>query len=208
MFGRISFKIVIRPRRDEVVGEIFRKLLLVPFCNAGRSLLAQQSLVLRRHELTPRGETFGFGHRETLRLVDFSLDLADHVQRHTVPTEHAADCHEAQEAHEEIAHATGRAADIRHLGENDFKFVHHFLPDAIEIGEMRALAQHRFGEVKTLAHRGLHCTAMGFVIGVNHFRHRTLLQQEPTVTGGSVAAQSMVPAVQRKKIYCKATAYR
>ena len=30
----------------------------------------------------------------------------------------------------------------------------------------------------------------------------------PTVTGGSTAAQSIVPAVQRKKIYCKASAYQ
>jgi hypothetical protein len=35
-----------------------------------------------------------------------------------------------------------------------------------------------------------------------------LLQHEPTVTGGRRRVQSMVPAVQRKKIYCKATAYR
>jgi hypothetical protein len=36
--------------------------------------------------------------------------------------------------HEEIAHATCRAADIGHLGEHDFEFVHHLLPDRIDIG--------------------------------------------------------------------------
>jgi hypothetical protein len=30
----------------------------------------------------------------------------------------------------------------------------------------------------------------------------------PTVTGGSTAGQSIVAAVQRKKIYCKASAYQ
>jgi hypothetical protein len=49
---------------------------------------------------------------------------------------------------------------------------------------------------------------MGFVKGMNHFNHGICLQHEPTLTGGSAAAQSMVPAVQRKKIYCKAIAYR
>src|SRR5580700_9818804 len=69
-----EFKVVTRARLDEIVDEIFRKLLLMTFC----SLLAQQSLILRRHEFAPRGKTFRFGHAEQLRLVGVSLDFADH----------------------------------------------------------------------------------------------------------------------------------
>ena len=40
-------------RLDEIVGEIFRKLLLMDVSHALGRLLAQQNLILRRHELTP-----------------------------------------------------------------------------------------------------------------------------------------------------------
>ena len=73
---------------------------------------------------------------------------------------------------------------------------------------MRALAQHRLGQIEALTHGGFHCAAMHFVKGMNDFSHRTLLQHEPTVTGGSMLAQSIVPSLQRKKIYCKAIAYQ
>src|SRR5262249_47709172 len=69
-----EIKIVIPARLDKIVDEIFREPLLMTFC----SLLAQQSLILWRHELTPGSETFRFGHRKQLRLVGFSLDFADH----------------------------------------------------------------------------------------------------------------------------------
>jgi hypothetical protein len=60
-----------------------------------------------------------------LRLVGLTLDLADHGQGHAVPPQHPADRHEAHQPHEEIAHAAGGAADIRHLGEHDGEFGHH-----------------------------------------------------------------------------------
>jgi hypothetical protein len=166
-----EFKVVARARLDEIVDEIFRKFFLMAFC----SLLAQQSLILRRHEFTPRGKTFRLGHGEQLRLVGFSLDFADHGQRHTVSPEHSADGHKADETYEEIAHATCRASDIGHLGEHDFEFVHHLLPDPVNIGETRALAQHRFGKVEALAHGGLHCTAMLLVKGMDDLSHCTPL---------------------------------
>jgi hypothetical protein len=139
-------------------------------------LLAQQSLILRRHELTPRGEAFRFGFGEQLRLVGFPFDFADHGQRHAVSPEHAADGHKAQETHEEIAHATRRASDIGHLGEHNFELVHHVLPDPIDIGQMRALAHHPFGKVEAMAHGGLHCTAMRLVKGMDNLGHWALLQ--------------------------------
>ena len=70
---------------------------------------------------------------------------------------------EPEQAHEEVAHAAGRAADIGHLGEHDVEFVHHLLPDAVDIGEIRAFAQHCFGKVESMAHGGLHGAAMLFV---------------------------------------------
>lgn len=143
--------------------EIFRKLRLVSSCNAPCRLLAHQALVFRRHELTPRGETLGFWHRQQLRLIGFPLDLPDHGHRHAVATEHPADGYEAGQAHEEIAHAAGCTADIGHLGEDDREFVHHLLPDLVDIGEIRALAEHRFGEVQSLAHGGLHRLAVRLV---------------------------------------------
>jgi hypothetical protein len=73
---------------------------------------------------------------------------------------------------------------------------------------MRALAQHRFGEVKALAHGSFHRAAMCFVKGMSYFSHRTFLQHEATVTGGRAAVQSIVPSVQHKKIYCKGSAYQ
>jgi hypothetical protein len=71
---------------------------------------------------------------------------------------------------------------------------------------MRAFAQHRLSQIEPLTHGGFHFAAMHFVKGMNGFGHGTLLQHEPTVTGGSMLAQSMVPSLQRKKIYCKAIA--
>ena len=47
-----EFIVVTRARLDEIVDEIFRKLFLVAFCGALSSLLAQQTLILWRHELT------------------------------------------------------------------------------------------------------------------------------------------------------------
>ncbi len=86
-----ELELVTRTRIDEIVDEIFRKLFLKAF----GGLLAQQNLVLRRHELTPRGETLRFGHGEQLRLVGFPLDVADHGQCYAVSPEHAADGHKA-----------------------------------------------------------------------------------------------------------------
>src|SRR3954467_2042833 len=86
-----EFKLVIRTRLDEIVDKIFRKLLL----KASYRLLAQKSLVLRRHESTSRGETFRLWDGEQLRLVSFPLDFADHGQRHVVSPQHPADGHKA-----------------------------------------------------------------------------------------------------------------
>jgi hypothetical protein len=44
--------------------------------------------------------------------------------------------------------------------------------------------------------------------GRNEQRARDLADCGPTVTGGGTAGQSIVAAVQRKKIYCKASAYQ
>jgi hypothetical protein len=88
-----------------------------------------------------------------------------------VSPEHPADGHKADETYEEIAHAAGRASDIGHLGEHDFEFVHHLLPDPINVGEMRALAQHRSRKVEAMAHGGLHGTAMPLVKGMDDLSH-------------------------------------
>ena len=93
-------------------------------------------------------------------MVGFPLDFADHGQRRAVSPEHAADGDKADETHEEIAHATCRASDIGHLGEHDFEFVHHLPPDPINIGKMRAFAQHRLGKLKAMAHGRRHGAAM------------------------------------------------
>ncbi|KRR15149.1 hypothetical protein CQ12_07705 [Bradyrhizobium jicamae] len=125
--------------------------------------------------------------------------------------EHATDGHKTQQAHEEIAHAAGRAADIRHLAEHDLELVHHLLPDPVHVTKVRAVAQHRFGKVETLAHGGFHCTTMRLVKGMNLSHGISWLARvdpNPTVTGGVAPPQSIVAAVQRKKIYCKACAYR
>src|SRR3954452_8755615 len=42
---------------------------------------------------------------------------------------------------------------------------------------MRALPQHRFNKVETLAHGGLHLAAMHFVEGMNHLSHWTSLSR-------------------------------
>lgn len=123
--------------------------------------------------MTPQGETFRLRHGEQLRLVGIPLDLADHGHRYAVPPQHAADGDEADEAHEEAAHAVCRAADIGHLGEDDLEFVHHLLPDPVDVGEMRALAQHRVGKVEPLPHGGLHQAAMLLVEGMNGLSHGT-----------------------------------
>ncbi len=121
------------PSREfaEAAGEIIGKRLLVAWRRALRRLLAHQDLVVPRQELVSRGEAFGFGHGEQLRLVGFPLDVADHGQRHAV-LPHPADRHEAQETHEKIAHAAFRAADIGHLGEHDAELI-HLLPDPIDV---------------------------------------------------------------------------
>src|SRR5689334_19102534 len=90
-----EFKAVTRPRLDELVDEILRKLLAMAVGSAFCRLLAQQRLILRRHELTPRGETLRFWLGEQLRLVGFPLDLADHGRRDPVSPQHPADGHEA-----------------------------------------------------------------------------------------------------------------
>ena len=77
-----------------------------------------------------------------------------------MPPEHAPDSHKAHQAHEEVAHAAGRTTDIRHLAEYDFELIHHILSDFVQIREMRAFAQHRFGKIEALAHGGFHCAAM------------------------------------------------
>src|SRR5947207_463015 len=41
-----EFKVVTRARLDEIVDKIFRKFVLMAFCSAFCSLLAQQSLIL------------------------------------------------------------------------------------------------------------------------------------------------------------------
>src|SRR5215469_9397819 len=82
----------------------------------------------------------------------------------------AADGHEAQQTHEEIAHAAGRAPDIRHLREHDLELLHNLPPNIVEIGDLRALAQQRFGKIEPLKHAGLHCGTMCLVIGMN-FSH-------------------------------------
>ena len=202
-----------RARLDEIVDKILRVFV----GQASRCLFAEQGLVLPRHELASRSEPFGLRHGQQLRLVGFPLDLADDRERNAMPPEHAADGHEAHETHEEVAHAAGRAADIRHLAEYDLELIHHFLPDFVHIGKMRALAQHRLGQVEALAHGGFHRAAMRLVKRVNSFIrypsacafHSAASPRSPaTVTGGSTAAQSIVAAVQRKKIYCKASAYQ
>jgi hypothetical protein len=57
------------------------------------------------------------------------------------------------------------------LAEHDFEFVHRLLPDPVNIGEICALAQHRFGKVEAMAHRGLHGSAMLFVKGMDGLSH-------------------------------------
>jgi hypothetical protein len=43
---------------------------------------------------------------------------------------------------------------------------------------------------------------------LDKFQRRPVQRRSSTVTAGSMAAQTMVPAVQRKKIYCKTSAYQ
>ena len=94
-----EFKLVARARLDEIVDEIFRKRFLMVFCDTFCSLLAEQSLILRRQELAPCGETFRFGRGEQLCLVGFALDFTDQGQRHAVSPEHPANGHKADETH-------------------------------------------------------------------------------------------------------------
>ena len=89
--------------------------------------------------------------------------------------EHSTDSHKANETHEEIAHSTCRAADIGYLSEHDLEFGHHLLLNLINIGQMRALAQHCFGKVEAVAHGGLHFTAMRLVEGMDDPSHWTPL---------------------------------
>src|SRR6186713_1092462 len=49
-----ELEVVARTGLDEIVDEIFRKFVLMYLCDTYCRLLAQQGLVLRRHELTPR----------------------------------------------------------------------------------------------------------------------------------------------------------
>ncbi|WP_200953028.1 MULTISPECIES: hypothetical protein [unclassified Rhizobacter] len=68
------------------------------------------------------------------------------------------------------------ATDIGHLGQHGLEFVHHLRPDPADVGQLRALAQHRFGQVEALAHGGLHGGAMGFVEGMHRrARRRSVL---------------------------------
>src|SRR4051812_47920235 len=88
-----EFKVIAGARLDEIVDEVLGKFFRV----ALDGLLAQPGLILWRHELTPRGKPFGLGYGEQVRLVGFSLDLADHGQRHAASPEHPANGHEAHE---------------------------------------------------------------------------------------------------------------
>src|SRR5262249_8233884 len=147
-----EFEIVAGTGLDEIVDEIF----LVLFRQASRRLLAQQGAVFGGHELAPGGKPLGLRYRKQLRLVALALDLADYRKRHAVSPQPTADGHESQQSHEEIAHAAGGTADIRHLREDNLKLVHDLRPDLIRIGEASTLAQHRFGKIKALAHGGFH----------------------------------------------------
>jgi hypothetical protein len=106
-----------------------------------------------------------------LRFVTFPFDIANHRQGYAVSTEHTPDGHKAHQAHEEVAHAAGLAADIGHLGEHNLKLVHHLSRDLVEVIELRPLPQHGFGEVETPAHGGFHCAAVRLVERMN-FSHR------------------------------------
>lgn len=85
--------------------------------------------------------------------------------------QHAAGRHEAGEAHEDIAHTARSTADIGHLGEHDLEFVHDLPLDAVDVGQLRALAQHRLGEVESAAHRRLHGAAMLLVEWMDGLGH-------------------------------------
>ncbi len=132
------------------------------------------------HELTPRREPFGFGHGEQLRFVAFPFDIANRRQGHAVSTERTPDRHKVHQAHEEIAHAAGPAADIGHLSEHNLELVHHLLPNSVEVSELRPLAQHGFGKVETLAQGGFHRAAARLVERMN-FSHNNVPARSSSV---------------------------
>ncbi|CAG9245205.1 hypothetical protein PCAR4_1600002 [Paraburkholderia caribensis] len=111
-----------------------------------------------------------------MRLQGFSRDVVNHRQRDPVPSEHPADGQEANEAHEEAAHAIFRAADIRQLSEHYIEFSHYFMLDAFDVGKVRVFAQDRLGQIEAIAHAGLHGAAIRLVKGMDTFSHGTHLQ--------------------------------
>jgi hypothetical protein len=96
-----------------------------------------------------------------------------------MPPEHAPDRHKAHQAHEEVAHAAGRATDIRHLAEYDFELIHHILSDFVQTREMRAFAEHRLGKIEALAHGSFHCAAMRLIKWMNFAHAMSPPQDQP-----------------------------
>lgn len=75
-------------------------------------------------------------------------------------------------AAERSGNCSGLRRQVGRLGDNDFEFDHHLLPDPIHIGQTRALMLHRFSKVEAVAHCSLHRTTMRLVKGMGDLGHR------------------------------------